>query len=122
MRMKIGLIIFLFAVSLYAATIPATEKYSAAERNHWSFRPRSTPEVPKFRSPEDRSWATSPIDAFILSRLKNEGLSHAAKADRQTLIRRVYLDVTGLPPTPEQISAFVKDSSPDAWPKLVDKL
>jgi hypothetical protein len=120
--MKIALIVPFFAMSLYAANIAASEKYSPAERNHWSFRPRSKPEVPTFQSAADRAWATSPIDAFILSRLKKEGLSHAAKADRPTLIRRVYLDLTGLPPTPEQISAFVDDSSSDAWPKLVDRL
>jgi hypothetical protein len=98
------------------------EKYSPAERNHWSFRPRSTPEIPQFQSAGDRSWATSPIDAFILSRLRKDCLTPAPKADRQTLARRVYLDVIGLPPTPEQISAFVKDRSSDAWPKLVDQL
>ena len=105
-----------------SANVPPTEKYSAAERNHWSFRPRSAPAIPQFQAAEDRTWAASPVDAFILSRLKKERLTHAPKADRQTLIRRVYLDVIGLPPTPEQISAFVKDNSPSAWTRLVDGL
>ncbi len=110
MSTRIGLGFFLAVALLKSANIPPTEKYSAAERNHWSFRPRSAPAIPQFQAAEDRTWAASPIDAFILSRLKKERLTHAPKADRQTLIRRVYLDVIGLPPTPEQISAFVTDN------------
>jgi hypothetical protein len=122
MSTRIGLGFFLAVALLKSANVPPTEKYSAAERNHWSFRPRSAPAIPQFQAAEDRTWAASPVDAFILSRLKKERLTHAPKADRQTLIRRVYLDVIGLPPTPEQISAFVKDNSPSAWTRLVDGL
>lgn len=99
-----------------------TEKYTPAERKHWSLRPRANPPVPQFDSPIDQKWAKSPIDAFILARLKKDNLTPAPKADPRTLIRRVYLDLTGLPPTPEQITSFLNDRSPDAWAKLVDHL
>ena len=78
--------------------------------------------MPAFDASADRQWVKSPVDAFILDRLKREGLTHAAPASRATLVRRVYLDVTGLPPTPLQAAEFVNDRSPDAWPKLVDRL
>jgi hypothetical protein len=113
----------LATVALRAAVVSAAEdKYSKAERNHWSLRPRSTPEIPRFGTSADRKWAKSPVDAFILARLRSQGLTPAAPADRATLARRVYLDVTGLPPTPEQISAFVNDHAPEAWSRIVDKL
>lgn len=69
-----------------------------------------------------RSWARNPIDAFILSRLRKEELRPSPEADRYTLIRRVTLDLTGLPPTPAEVEAFVNDRSPDAYEKVVDRL
>jgi mono/diheme cytochrome c family protein len=89
------------------------------ERNYWAFRPVKAVAPPKVA---DAKWSANPIDAFVLSAMKAKGLKPAPPADRRTLIRRAYLDVTGLPPTPEEVDAFVKDPSPDAWPKLVDKL
>jgi hypothetical protein len=64
----------------------------------------------------------NPIDTFILARLRREGLSPSAEADRHALIRRVSLDLIGLPPTPEEVEAFVKDDRPDAYERLVDRL
>jgi len=107
------------AVTSAIATSPS---YTPAERRHWAFQPRSTPTVPSFESKRDRDWVKSPIDAFVLARLKKEGLTPSAPAARSKLARRVYLDLTGLPPTPAEIAAFVNDRSPDAWPKLVDRL
>lgn len=92
--------------------------YSAAERKHWSLRPRAHPAVPVSKDP----WSISPIDAFVLEKLKEQGLTHAAAASRQTLIRRVYLDLTGLPPTPEEVRSVVADRSPKAYEALVDRL
>ncbi|MEX2301945.1 MAG: DUF1553 domain-containing protein [Bryobacterales bacterium] len=71
---------------------------------------------------KDESWSRNPIDRFILARIEAEGLKPAAEADRRTLIRRVSLDLTGLPPSPEEIEAFLADSSPDAYEKLIDRL
>ncbi len=86
-------------------------------RKHWSFQPVRKPEVPTPK-PETRN----PIDAFILAKLREQGLTPVPQADRRTLIRRVYFDLIGLPPTPAEVDAFVKDGSPDAYAKLVDKL
>lgn len=98
------------------------EKYTPTERRHWSFQPRATPDIPKFNDAAGKAWAGGPVDAFVLARLRKDGLQPAPSADRATLIRRLYLDVAGIPPTPAEVSAFVADRSPKAWERLVDKL
>ncbi len=97
-------------------------KYTAAERHHWAFLPRAHSEPPNFDNPADKAWTSSPIDAFVLGRMRKESLTHAPQADRATLIRRVTFDLTGLPPTPAEVSAFVNDRSPKAWETVVDRL
>jgi mono/diheme cytochrome c family protein len=87
---------------------------SADKLDWWSLRPLTRPAVPGL--------ARNPIDAFILAKLKEKGLSPSPEADRRTLIRRVTFDLTGLPPTPEEVEAFLKDASPDAYEKVVDRL
>lgn len=72
--------------------------------------------------PEERRWVRTPVDAFILARLRREGLQPAPEADHRTLIRRVTFDLTGLPPTPEEVAAFEADASPDAYERLVERL
>jgi hypothetical protein len=89
------------------------------DRSHWSFHPLRDVAVPQ---PEEDRWVANPIDAFILSRLRSEGLTPQPAADRQTLIRRLSFDLTGLPPTPQQIDDFVADPSDDAYEKLVERL
>lgn len=86
---------------------------------HWSFIAPVRPEVPAV---QQEAWVRSPIDRFVLARLEAEGLQPAPEADRRTLARRLSLDLTGLPPTPEQVEAFVADTSPDAYDKYVDQL
>ncbi|HLY72864.1 MAG TPA: PSD1 and planctomycete cytochrome C domain-containing protein [Planctomycetota bacterium] len=88
-------------------------------REHWSFRPLREPAVPAV---SNRSWVKSPIDAFILARLDANGMKPSAAADRRTLIRRASFDLLGLPPTAEEIEAFVADPSPDALESLLDRL
>jgi hypothetical protein len=97
-------------------------KYTAAERRHWAFQPRMHPVVPSFAQDSERSWAKSPVDAFVLARMMKESLTPAPEADRATLIRRITLDLTGLPPTPTEVTAFVKDRSPKAWERVVERL
>jgi hypothetical protein len=111
------------AVSLLFAsdTVAPLGKYTAAERRHWAFVKRSQPEIPKFAA-ADKAWVRNPIDAFILARLKKEGLAPSAPADRSALIRRLSFDLTGLPPTPAEIAAFAADRSPDAYARLVERL
>ncbi|MCS6919968.1 MAG: PSD1 and planctomycete cytochrome C domain-containing protein, partial [Fimbriimonadales bacterium] len=86
---------------------------------HWAFVPPKRPPIPEVRN---KQWVRNPIDAFILHRLEQEGLSPSPEASRETLIRRVYLDLIGLPPTPEEVDAFLKDKRPDAYERLVDRL
>ena len=80
----------------------------------WSLQPISRP------SPPDS--AKHPIDCFIRSRLRDKGLKPAPRANRRTLVRRAYIDLLGLPPSPQQVDAFVEDESPDAWERLIDRL
>jgi hypothetical protein len=94
---------------------PLTE----ADRSFWSFRPVERPPLPSVR---DRSWLNSPVDAFILARLEEAGLSPAPPADRRTLIRRATFDLWGLPPSPADVEAFLADDSPDAFERLLDRL
>jgi hypothetical protein len=96
--------------------LPASQ---AESRVHWSFEPIRNPLPPAVR---DTGWAKTTIDPFILARLEAIGLRPAPPADRLTLIRRVTFDLTGLPPTPEEIDAFLEDSSPDAYEKVVERL
>jgi hypothetical protein len=102
-------------------TAPLGE-FTAAQRQHWAFVKRSQPDIPRFTLPADRNWVKNPVDAFILARLKKEGLHPAPLADRGTLIRRLYFDLIGLPPAPQEVAEFIADKSPDSYPKLVERL
>ncbi|MDB5338730.1 MAG: cytochrome [Planctomycetaceae bacterium] len=88
-------------------------------RNHWSFQPIQRHPLPKVQRSD---WSRNEIDAFVLARLEAEGLTPSAEADRVTLIRRLSLDLLGLPPTPAQVESFVSDQSPEAYERLVDHL
>jgi hypothetical protein len=89
------------------------------EQTWWSLRPLGRPAVPSVKTP---GWVRTPIDAFILHRLEQQGMKPSAEADRRSLIRRLSFDLLGLPPTPAEIDAFVRDRAPDAYEKLVDRL
>jgi hypothetical protein len=91
----------------------------ATWKQHWAFIPPVKPAEPEVK---DAKWARTPIDRFILSKLEANNLQPAPEADRRTLIRRVSLDLTGLPPAPAEVEAFLKDQSPDAYERLVDRL
>jgi len=91
----------------------------AAWQGHWAFTPPVRPPLPDV---QDATWPRGAIDKFILVRLETEGLRPSPEADKATLIRRVTLDLTGLPPTPDEVHEFLADSSPDAYDKLVDRL
>ena len=84
---------------------------------HWSFLAPTRPAAP---SVKNEAWVKTPIDRFILAELERVGIEPAPEADRRTLARRVALDLTGLPPTPEEVEAFVEDRTPEAYQKLVD--
>ncbi len=102
------------------ATWPDHLAVSTTEKaTHWAFRPPSRPSEPSVR---EGRWARSPIDRFILNRLEKEGLKPSPEADKITLIRRLSLDLTGLPPTIEEVDRFVADPATDAYELLVERL
>jgi len=88
-------------------------------QKHWSLIPPQRPELPAVKN---AAWLRNPIDFFVLARLEQEGIAPSPEADRTTLIRRVTLDLTGLPPTPAEVDAFLSDKSSQAYEKVVDRL
>lgn len=98
------------------------EEAKVTDFNWWSYSPVSKPAVPKMDTNTDIGWCRSEIDAFVLSSLQQKKLKPSPEADRRTLIRRLTFDLTGLPPTPEEVVAFVSSTESDAYEKLVDRL
>ncbi|HEV3339033.1 MAG TPA: DUF1553 domain-containing protein [Pirellulales bacterium] len=97
--------------------------FTEDERNYWAFQPVRCPAVPGVGAGRpDGADVRTPIDGFLLARLEREGLTFSAEADRAAFIRRASFDLVGLPPTPEQIEAFLTDSSPDAHERLIERL
>lgn len=102
------------------ATTACLPAQSGADPGHWAFRaPDAGIEPPAVR---DLRWCREPLDAFVLARLEQEGLTPTAEADPRTLVRRLHLDLTGLPPTPDEVRAFVADPSEAAYRAAVDDL
>ncbi|HET6883626.1 MAG TPA: DUF1553 domain-containing protein, partial [Pirellulales bacterium] len=93
--------------------------FTDEERNYWAFQPIRRPAVPVVA---DDGQPCNPIDAFLLERLKREGLAFSPAADKPTLIRRAYFDLSGLPPTPDEVESFIADTSPDAWQRSIERL
>src|SRR5579863_3142996 len=89
------------------------------QRAFWSFQPLKDPAIPAVK---EKSWAKTNVDHFVLAKLEAKGMKPVAAADRRALIRRLTLDLTGLPPTPEEVDAFVSDKSSNAYEKVVDRL
>ena len=92
---------------------------TADERNYWAFRKPVKSALPAVKAV---AWVKNPIDAFVLAKLEAQGLQPAPHADKRTLLRRVTFDLTGLPPTPEEVKFFLTDSTPDAYEKVVKRL
>lgn len=106
--------------ALTAAQISTLKKWiadGAKYTDHWAFAKLTRPEAPK-----PKAATANPVDAFILAKLEKEGVAPAKEADRVTLIRRLSFDLTGLPPTPDEVRAFVNDTDPKAYEKLVERL
>ena len=104
------------------AHVPASEQAATAtnpKSRHWSFQPVIRPALPDVRA---RAWVRNPIDRFVAARLEVEGFAPSPEADRATLIRRVSLDLVGLPPSPAEVAEFVNDNRPDAYERMVDRL
>ncbi|MEX2260935.1 MAG: PSD1 and planctomycete cytochrome C domain-containing protein [Bryobacteraceae bacterium] len=99
--------------------LPGTASAPTSRPTHWSFQPIARPKPPPTRN---ETWARNPIDRFVLARLERENIEPSPEADRRTLIRRVTFDLTGLPPAPADVAAFLLDNRPEAYERVVDRL
>src|SRR5579872_4562551 len=97
----------------------AAETFTKRQREFWSFQPVKEQNPPVVNH---KSWARTPIDNFILSKLEAKGVTPGTQADKAALLRRASLDLIGLPPTPDELDAFLADKSPQAFEKVVDRL
>ncbi len=112
------------ATSIVASNV-LRSTLTAADRAFWSLQPLRKPPVPARREPSAADWddwSRNVIDRFVIKELLDHGLAPAAEADKATLIRRLTFDLTGLPPTPEEVDAFLVDQEPDAYERLIDRL
>ena len=105
--------------SAVPALLVAAKEFSAGQKSWWSFQKVVRPALPAVKN---AAWVRNPIDAFVLAKLEEKSLAPNAAADKTTLLRRASLDVTGLPPTPEELHTFLNDRSANAWEKVVDRL
>jgi mono/diheme cytochrome c family protein len=101
------------------AIVPADPATPATKSTHWAFQ---KPQRPALQGVFESAWPTGPIDSFVLARLEQEKLVHSDAAERPTLIRRAALDLNGLPPSPDEVEAFVTDQAPDAYERAIDRL
>jgi hypothetical protein len=106
----------LAATAIYSAE---TNDFTPAQKSFWSFQPVKKPAVPEVKN---KQWVKSPIDAFVLAKLEEKQLQPNKAADKLTLLRRITIDLTGLPPTLDEIQAFLNDNSPNAYEKVIDRL
>src|SRR2546430_2508120 len=93
--------------------------FCADKANFWSFKPAEKPSLPAV---QNRSWARNPVDLFVLAKLEEKQMHPSQEADLRTLIRRLFFDVTGLPPKPTDVELFLRDKRPDAYERLVERL
>lgn len=98
---------------------PAKQEFTQEERGWWAFRELRSPKAPHL---EDDNWSQNAIDRFLLRKMRAKGITPSPPASRRDLIRRVYYDMIGVPPTPEQVDVFLADNSPEAYEKIVDSL
>ena len=100
-------------------TNPSKVTFTKEDREYWAFKKLSCPKPPVAHNTR---WVRNPIDAFVLAELERNGLHPSPPADKISLLRRATLDLIGLPPTPEEVDAFLADRSPNAFEKVVDRL
>ncbi|MEO8496181.1 MAG: DUF1549 and DUF1553 domain-containing protein [Planctomycetota bacterium] len=115
-------ILGLLIVWSYSDFAPAEDEYFDYEREHWAFIATADWPVPSFDKQEHQQWERTSIDAFVLQKQMERGLRPSREADGVTLIRRLTFQMTGLPPTPDEVDAFVNDGAADAYERLVDRL
>jgi hypothetical protein len=114
--------LYLFLALCFAVTgisVAQTRTFTDAQKNFWAFQPAQKPAVPAIKN---KNWVKNPVDAFVLAKLEENQIEPNKAADKVTLLRRVTIDMTGLPPTEAEIAAFVGDNSPAAFEKVIDRL
>jgi Protein of unknown function (DUF1553)/Protein of unknown function (DUF1549) len=116
-RCKAVLVALVLMSCAWAAT--GDHPFTREQRNHWAYRTVQKPPVPAVKR---RAWVKTPVDAFVLASLEAKGLTPAPRADKIMLLRRATFDLTGLPPSPDEVRAFLADHSPRAFEKVVDRL
>jgi hypothetical protein len=123
LRMRIARLAVFLAATFLAPSVAVramgAPPNTAAKEKHWAFQPIRRPEVPEAAGSNE---SRNPVDRFVVARLRAEGVKPVGAADRRTLVRRLYLDLIGLPPSPDEVSAFLEDRSPNAVERLVDDL
>jgi hypothetical protein len=119
MTSRLAFVVAVLLAALWLVPPMVRAQDSSRKTDHWAFQPVRRPAVPEVAN---LSWAKTPIDAFVLAALEKKGIRPAPAADRRTLLRRVYLDLIGLPPTPQEQRAFLADPSPEAYARVVDRL
>jgi len=110
------LVLGLAAVALHSADV---HTFTPAQKNYWAFQPVAKPTPPAVKN---QQWVQNAIDAFVLQKLEAQNLQPNPRAGKLTLLRRTTIDMTGLPPTQEEIQQYLSDQSPNAWEKVVDRL
>ncbi len=105
--------------SMSKEALPPAKRIDEFREQHWSFKPVGNPTPPSIKN---EAWIKQPLDRFVLAKLEQNNLAPSSQADKRTLMLRAYFVLTGLPPTYEQVEAFVADQAPDAFAKLIDKL
>ena len=121
-RSWFGILSFMLMALPASAQQPAglePDQSGSGLSGHWSFQRFMRPVAPKVN---DQGWVQTPVDAFVLARLEEQGLRPSPPADKHTLIRRVWLDLLGLPPTQQDVAEFLADDRHDAYERLVDRL
>ena len=113
------LLILLCSLLLFTPVWASAEQFTQEDLDYWAYQPLSNPNVPAV---QNAGWVRNPIDAFILAKLEESDIKPSPQTDRRTQIRRAYFDLIGLPPTPDDVEAFVLNSSPDAFDKVIDQL
>src|SRR5215510_8814161 len=116
-QLKIGFVVGALACTAWAAGVG--QKFTESELKYWAYQLVSKPPVPVVKN---RAWVKTPGDAFILKELERKQIAPSPRADKITLIRRATFDLIGLPPTPEEVKAFLDDRSSNAFEKVVDRL
>src|SRR2546425_4607643 len=116
-QLKVGLLAI--AVSCTALAADRDHKFTESQLKYWAYQPVRKPPVPAVKN---RAWVKSGVDAFVLKELEGKQISPSARTDKITLIRRATYDLTGLPPTPEEVKAFLDDKSANAFERVVDRL